>query len=142
WLNQKKPRPSRFPSLSVRWTGALRRLCQIDLPRATCLLSFCLCSSLFLLPASPPSWPARVKLPAQRQSGQVIAVRSHMRETKPTPLIFSFVRGGLRGQMGLVGNDHLYVSDQSPRLRVRVELHRITSDVEIRSLDGRALLGT
>jgi hypothetical protein len=37
--------------------------------------------------------------------------------------------------MGFVSDHHLYVSYQSPSLRVRIELHGIANDIKIRALD-------
>src|SRR4029077_1806208 len=104
------------------------------------LLSFCPCFSLCLSLVSQPFWQARASLLAQRQSVQPTAPRSRMRQTAPTPVIFSFGRVGFSSQMRFVSDDHLYISAQSSGLRVCVELHRISSDVEIRPLNGCALL--
>src|SRR5882724_13402646 len=105
------------------------------------LLSFCLCFSLSVcLSASQPCSPAQVIPPARRQSAPPGAFRTPTREPRPTLPVFSFARARFCSQVGFVGDHHLDISDQSPGLRVRVELHGIASDVEVRPLDCCVLL--
>jgi len=108
-------------------------------PRLIYLLSFCLCFFAFafvfrflcflLACAGDPAGAAAI-------CAAHAASRTHIREPRPTlPVFFHSLVPGFCSQVGFVTDHHLYISDQSPGLRVRVELHRIAHDVEVRPPD-------
>src|SRR5918996_2245883 len=92
-------------------------------------MSFPLFPPLFCAASLAACW----NLPAQQQPAHASAPPSCWLPKGATPPLFSFVCFSF--QVRSVGNHHFYISDQSSGLRIGVELHGITGDVEICALN-------